>query len=118
SGLKTALSIEQGGTGAKNAADARTNLGLDKTVNIEGNQSISGEKNFTGPLKITAAYPQITLWATAQPNGTYGRVVTFGSEGNKAFIAARQWEGGNNTCVTYLPTFKDGYFTFWTTSNT
>ncbi|HCS4293408.1 TPA: hypothetical protein ORN10_002775, partial [Enterobacter hormaechei] len=59
-----------------------------------------------------------TLWATAQPNGTYGRVVTFGSEGNKTFIAARQWEGGNNTCVTYLPTFKDGYFTFWTTSNT
>ena len=118
SGLKTALSIEQGGTGDNNAAGARKNLGLDKTVNTEGNQSISGEKNFTGPLKITAAYPQITLWATAQPNGTYGRVVTFGSEGNKAFIAARQWEGGNNTCVTYLPTFKDGYFTFWTTSNT
>mgnify|MGYP001042996333 FL=1 len=93
-------------------------VGLDKTVNTEGNQSISGEKNFTGPLKITAAYPQIILWATAQPNGTYGRVVTFGSEGNKTFIAARQWEGGNNTCVTYLPTFKDGYFTFWTTSNT
>ncbi|HFN3771069.1 phage tail protein [Enterobacter hormaechei] len=99
-------------------AASRTNLGLDKTVNTEGNQSISGEKNFTGPLKITAAYPQITLWATAQPNGTYGRVVTFGSEGNKTFLAARQWEGGNNTCVTYLPTFKDGYFTFWTTSNT
>lgn len=117
-GSNGAIPIGQGGTGATNAADARTNLGLDKTVNTEGNQSISGEKNFTGPLKITAAYPQITLWATAQPNGTYGRVVTFGSEGNKTFIAARQWEGGNNTCVTYLPTFKDGYFTFWTTSNT
>ncbi|MCM7388699.1 phage tail protein [Enterobacter hormaechei] len=117
-GSNGAVGVSDGGTGATNAADARTNLGLDKTVNIEGNQSISGEKNFTGPLKITAAYPQITLWATAQPNGTYGRVVTFGSEGNKTFIAARQWEGGNNTCVTYLPTFKDGYFTFWTTSNT
>ncbi|HFK5639126.1 TPA: phage tail protein [Enterobacter hormaechei subsp. steigerwaltii] len=117
-GSNGAVGVSDGGTGATNAADARTNLGLDKTVNTEGNQSISGEKNFTGPLKITAAYPQITLWATAQPNGTYGRVVTFGSEGNKTFIAARQWEGGNNTCVTYLPTFKDGYFTFWTTSNT
>lgn len=117
-GSNGAVGVSDGGTGATNAADARTNLGLDKTVNTEGNQSISGEKNFTGPLKITAAYPQITLWATSQPNGTYGRVVTFGSEGNKTFIAARQWEGGNNTCVTYLPTFKDGYFTFWTTSNT
>ncbi|HDF7064027.1 TPA: phage tail protein [Enterobacter hormaechei] len=117
-GSNGAVPISQGGTGATTAEDSRTNLGLDKTVNTEGNQSISGEKNFTGPLKITAAYPQITLWATAQPNGTYGRVVTFGSEGNKTFIAARQWEGGNNTCVTYLPTFKDGYFTFWTTSNT
>ncbi|MCA7591690.1 phage tail protein [Escherichia coli] len=117
-GSNGAVGVSDGGTGATNAADARTNLGLDKTVNTEGNQSISGEKNFTSPLKITEAYPQITLWATAKPNGTYGRVVTFGSEGNKTFIAARQWEGGNNTCVTYLPTFKDGYFTFWTTSNT
>lgn len=114
-----AVPVNQGGTGATNAADARTNLGLDKTVNTEGNQSISGEKNFTGPLKITANYPQIILTASAQPNGTYGRVVTFGSEGDKAYIAARQWEGGGtNTCVTYLPAFKDGYFTFWTTSNT
>ncbi|MER1597416.1 hypothetical protein KC890_24900, partial [Enterobacter hormaechei] len=66
-GSNGAVGVSDGGTGATNAADARTNLGLDKTVNTEGNQSISGEKNFTGPLKITAAYPQITLWATAQP---------------------------------------------------
>ncbi|AFM75995.1 tail fiber protein [Escherichia phage mEpX1] len=117
-GTNGALAVKDGGTGATNAADARTNLGLDKTVSTEGDQSISGVKNFTGTFKITANYPQVTLWATSKPNGTYGRVVTFGNDGNKAFIAARQWEGGNNTCVTYLPAFKDGYFTFWTTSNT
>lgn len=91
-----------------------------QVVKITGNQSISGEKNFTGTAKVTADYPQITLWSTrsSTPNGTYGRVVTFGSEGNKSFFAARAWEGGNNTYVQYLPPFKDGYFTLWSTSNT
>ena len=91
-----------------------------QVVKITGNQSISGEKNFTGTAKVTADDPQITLWSTrsSTPNGTHGRVVTFGSEGNKSFFAARAWEEGANTYVQYLPPFKDGYFTLWSTSNT
>lgn len=41
SGLTTALSISQGGTGAKNESDARTNLGLGSAATVDRQSSIT-----------------------------------------------------------------------------
>ncbi|MER1549518.1 hypothetical protein KJJ94_23900, partial [Enterobacter hormaechei] len=56
SGLKTALSIGQGGTGATNAADARTNLGLGSSATRNAYSS-SGDMLSVGDFGIGSINP-------------------------------------------------------------
>ncbi|KTC25408.1 hypothetical protein AO392_14365 [Pseudomonas putida] len=47
-GMTTALSVAQGGTGANTQADALSNLGA---VGVSGTQSITGQKTFSWPVR-------------------------------------------------------------------
>ncbi|EOD9898873.1 hypothetical protein ACJ8JL_004815, partial [Enterobacter hormaechei] len=64
SGLKTALSIEQGGTGATNAADARTTLGLGSAAILDSgaglNQVLTSTNDGTKSFGLGATYPPVS----------------------------------------------------------
>ncbi|MCR1320101.1 phage tail protein [Enterobacter soli] len=79
SGLTTALSIGQGGTGAKTAADSRTNLGLGSaaTADVQASSSdtTSGRALTVGAFglgSIMTSGPGISTMGPATPSGIYG----------------------------------------------
>ncbi|CAM6516628.1 phage tail protein [Enterobacter cloacae] len=141
SGLTTALSISQGGTGAKNAADARTNLGLGSSATRDA-YSASGkmlsEGDFgVGLLLSSSNAKPINPGSSAQPGPTgFG----FWSAADNVGAFPGQWQsiiqmgvGGatysqmaftclNNTRAAIRVSNGSGSFTGWaefyTTSNT
>ncbi|MGQ3907953.1 phage tail fiber protein [Enterobacter hormaechei] len=71
SGLTTALSVGQGGTGAKTAADARTNLGLGSSATRNAYSS-SGDMLSVGDLGLGVAAPaEQSSYEAARLNGFY-----------------------------------------------
>ena len=69
SGLTTALSVGQGGTGAKNAADARTNLGLGSLSDVGFAKVVSTVVDGRG-LSHVGARPNVNDIYTFQPADT------------------------------------------------
>ncbi|HBL5341139.1 TPA: phage tail protein [Enterobacter hormaechei] len=71
SGLTTALSVGQGGTGAKTAADARTNLGLGSSATRNAYSS-SGDMLSVGDLGLGVVAPaEQSSYEAARLNGFY-----------------------------------------------
>ncbi|EPC5044766.1 phage tail fiber protein [Enterobacter hormaechei] len=93
SGLKTALSIEQGGTGAKNAAGARTNLGLGTSATRNA-YSTSGDMLSVGDFGIGSINPVTITDFTNVHQGCWYRTPASGG-GLPA-------EGANYACLPYF----------------
>ncbi|WP_102601594.1 tail fiber domain-containing protein [Citrobacter freundii complex sp. CFNIH2] len=120
SGLTTALSIAQGGTGSKNASGARENLGLG-TASTR-NTGTSGEniplmstentwsenQNFNANFKITNGIPNFSLMSSGANGAVIGKTILFVNDANGAntYYARRFGDGSSaaNQVVVYLPT--------------
>ncbi|HEM7398350.1 TPA: tail fiber domain-containing protein [Citrobacter farmeri] len=119
-GLTTALSIAQGGTGSKNASGARENLGLGtaSTSNIgtsgtniplmSTENTWSANQNFNANFKITNGIPNFSLMSSGVDGAVIGKTVLFVNDTNGAntYYARRFGDGSSaaNQVVVYLPT--------------
>lgn len=112
SALTIALSVAQGGTGAKNASDARANLGLKGAATFEVDTSLLPPGQVTQPLLISAVrdYRSITSYDLpgAYPLGisggmTSGAAVPGMGQADTTFVGMinlRGWSdsSGHSTC--------------------
>ena len=91
SGLKTALSIEQGGTGAKNAADARTKLGLGNSATRDVDSQFSpGSAYLNGAAVMAQCHRDYRNLGPYDAISQYPLGMSFGIQ-----LGGNGWGGGS-----------------------